>query len=163
MSYPEPKYTGEHGVIDADLRRADHPPEITQANGGSVQYLATGADTGGEFGLYRWNFAPGRSGPDPHFHKTITESFFVLDGAVRLYDGARWIDGAAGDFLRIPPGGIHGFRNESDEPASMLILFTPGAPREQYFEWLAEIGQGLRSLSDDERREFYLRHDTFWS
>ena len=29
---------------------------------------------------------------------------------------------------------MHGFRNESGEPASMLILFTPGAPREDYFE-----------------------------
>jgi hypothetical protein len=27
-------------------------------------------------------------------------------------------------------GGLHGFRNESGEQASMLILFPPGAARE---------------------------------
>lgn len=87
--------------------------------------------TGGAFGLYRWDMGPGPSGPDPHFHKTISESF-VLSGAVRWYDGAHWIDATIGDFLFVPEGGVHAFRNESGEPASMLILFTPGAPREDY-------------------------------
>jgi hypothetical protein len=40
----------------------------------------------------------------------------------------------------------------------MLILFAPGAPREAYFEGLAEIGQ----LSDEQRTDFFLRHDTYW-
>ena len=34
---------------------------------------------------------------------------------------------------------MHGFRNESGEPASMLMLFAPGAPREAYFEGLVEL------------------------
>ena len=57
-----------------------------------------------------------------------------------------------------PEGGLHGFRNESGEKASMLILFAPGAPREDYFERVATTGQ----MSEEERTEFYLRHDTFW-
>jgi len=162
MSYPDPKYAGDTGVVNAELHRAAAAPDITHKSGGSVHYLATGAATNGEFGLYRWNFAPGVSGPDPHFHRTITESFFILDGVVRLYDGARWVDAEAGDFLRVPQGGIHAFRNESGVAASMLLLFTPGAPREEYFEWLDEIGKGLRTLTEGERAEFMLRHDTFW-
>lgn len=62
----------------------------------------------------------------------------------------------------MPQGGVHGFRNESGQEASMLLLFTPGAPREEYFEWLVEIGRGERSLSADERAEFFRRHDTYW-
>lgn len=162
MSYPDPKYVGDQGAVNAELRRADHAPEIRHTDGGTVHYLATGAMTDGEFGLYRWNFAPGVSGPDPHFHKTITESFFILDGVVRLYDGRGWVNAEAGDFLRVPQGGIHAFRNESGAAASMLLLFTPGAPREQYFEWLDEIGKGLRTMTEQERAEFMLRHDTYW-
>ncbi len=45
------------------------------------------------------------------------------------------------DFLYVPPGGIHGFRNEADEPASILMLFAPGAPREYYFEGLRRAGR----------------------
>ena len=99
------------------------------------------------------------SGPDPHFHKTISDSFFILSGTVRLYDGKRWIDATAGDFLFVPEGGVHAFRNESGEPASMLLLFAPGAPREEYFEGLA----GLGDLSEEEKAEFFLRHDTYWT
>ena len=53
---------------------------------------------------------------------------------------------------------MHAFRNESGEPASMLLLFAPGAPREGYFEGLA----GLGSRTDEERAAFMDYHDTFW-
>lgn len=58
----------------------------------------------------------------------MSESFFVLSGSMRMHDGRDWVDASAGDYLYVPPGGVHGFRNESQEPASILILFTPGAP-----------------------------------
>ena len=159
MSYPPPRYHGSTGEASATLRRADTPNELSHSNGSG--YLATGATTGGEFGLYRWEMGPTPSGPDPHFHKTISESFYVLSGAVRLYDGRRWVDAAPGDFCFVPEGGMHAFRNESGAPADMLILFAPGAPREGYFEGLAEIAQG-KELTEDERAEFYLRHDNHW-
>ena len=42
------------------------------------------------------------------------------------------------------------FRNEPGQPASMLILFTPGAPRESFFEELAEITASGREPSEEE-------------
>ena len=84
---------------------------------------------------------------------------YVLGRRVHVYDGERWIDTVPGDFVHVPAGGIHAFRNESGEPASMLLHFSPGAPREGYFEGLAA---GLGGLSDEERAEFYLRHDNHW-
>ena len=42
----------------------------------------------------------------------------------------------------------------------MLILFTPGAPREGYFEALAEIAASDRKPSDEEWTDLYRRHDT---
>ncbi len=161
LYYPEPRYLGDDGLRNATLRRSDHAPEITYASGGTAHYLATHASTGGQFGLYRWEMAAETSGPGPHFHRSISESFYVLSGSVRLYDGAEWIDGSPGDFLFVPEGGIHAFRNESREPASMLILFAPGATREDYFETLARVGAGLE-MSEDEKAAFYLRHDTHW-
>jgi len=161
MSYPGSRYTAAIGEVSATLRRREHEPDLTYPSGNTVNYLATAASTNGQFGLYRWEMGPTPSGPGPHFHKTISESFFVLSGTVRLYDGATWIDGQPGDFLFVPEGGIHAFRNESGEPAAMLLMFAPGAPREDYFEGLAEIGRG-RQLTDEELAEFYLRHDNHW-
>jgi quercetin dioxygenase-like cupin family protein len=60
----------------------------------------------------------------------MSEAFFVLSGTMKLYDGSKgddWIDGHQGDFLYVPPGGVHGFRNGADEPASILMLFAPDA------------------------------------
>ena len=71
------------------------------------------------------------------------------------------MDATAGDFLYVPAGGIHAFANVSDEPASMLILFAPGPPREQYFLELAEIAESGRELSAEEWAEFYARHDQY--
>jgi mannose-6-phosphate isomerase-like protein (cupin superfamily) len=161
MSYPDPRYRGETGLVNATFRPSQQEPELTYPSGGQARYLATGDSTGGGFGLYRWEMPSLPSGPEPHFHRTISESFYVLTGAVRLYDGKQWIEGTPGDFLFVPEGGVHAFRNESGEPASMLILFVPGAPREDYFETLARVAEGL-VLTDEEKTAFFLRHDTYW-
>ena len=161
--YPDPVYRADSGEVSAALRRADQRYDLEMSPGGTqVHYLATGAATRGEFGLYRWDFTGPPSGPGPHFHRGVSESFFVLAGSVRLYDGSEWTDAGPGDYLFVPPGGIHGFRNESGEPASMLLLFTPGAPREGYFEGLAEWAFTGQRPGDDERAEFMRHHDTYW-
>ena len=160
-SYPPAVYSGREGEASAWLRASSSPPELSTPGGNATSYLATGASTGGAYGLYRWDMGPTPSGPAPHFHRSITESFYVLRGTVRLYDGSRWVDAVDGDFLHVPQGGVHGFRNESGESASMLILFTPGAPREDYFETLADAAR-REAMDEEERAAFFLRHDTFW-
>lgn len=54
---------------------------------------------------------------------------------------------------------MHGFRGS--DRASMLLHFAPGAPREDYFETLARVATG-ETMTEEERAEFMLRHDTFW-
>ncbi|MFJ8308571.1 MULTISPECIES: cupin domain-containing protein [unclassified Streptomyces] len=159
MSYPEPRYFGEKGEINAVFRPVDTPAELSAPNGSRTHYLATTESTQGEFGLYRLDMAPRAGGPSTHFHRTISETFFILDGTVRLYNGEQWIEAEKGDFLYVPTGGLHGFRNDSDAAASMLLLFAPGAPREEYFEKVGTIAQ----MSAEERTEFFIRHDTYWT
>jgi mannose-6-phosphate isomerase-like protein (cupin superfamily) len=157
VSYPEPRYFGDEGQVSAVFRPVGAEPDIKRPTV-AYHYLATTASTDGEFGLYRVDMGPKAGGPSTHFHKAISESFFVLSGTVRLYDGERWIDARAGDFLYVPVGGLHAFHG-SDEPSSMLLLFAPGAPREAYFEQVTEVAK----LSDEERVRFFLDHDTYWT
>lgn len=168
MSYPDPRYFGENGEINADFRPATAPPDFVSrpvatdgpnvAQGTAYHYLSTTVSTGGEYGLYRVDMGPEFGGPSTHFHKAMSESFFILSGTMRLFDGRRWIDATSGDYLYVPVGGLHAFRNESGEPASMLMLFAPGAPREDYFEGVTR----LDGLSEEERAEFFVRHDSFF-
>ena len=161
MSYPPVRYRGETGERSARFRPVSHEPELKIGSTTTVGYLATGWSTNGQFGLYRWEAKPRTKGPNPHFHKTMSESFFIPAGTIRLFNGERWIDATAGDFLFVPEGGIHAFHNESDEPAAMLLLFAPGAPREGYFEALAERAAG-RQFSDDEWKDICIRHDNYF-
>lgn len=150
-------FTGE---ISATYRPVATPPEMDRPNTKS-KFLATGALTDGHFGLFQWDMAPRSGGPDAHYHKTFSESFYILDGEVRLFDGANWVTAVKGDYLYVPPNGIHAFKNETDEPASMLILFAPGAPRERYFLEGAEIARSGRQLTDEERTEWLASHDQY--
>ncbi|HLB44820.1 MAG TPA: cupin domain-containing protein [Candidatus Limnocylindrales bacterium] len=161
MSYPEPRYLGESGEASATYRPTTHEPEVVYPNGMRYHYLATGPLTRGLFGLYRCEMSPEPAGPGPHFHRTITESFYVLAGKIRIYTGREWIDAQPGDFVHVPEGGIHGFRNESGAPATMLIHFAPGAPREAYVEDNARFAREGRP-SDEELAEFYRLHDNYW-
>ena len=155
-------FHGESGEASAVVRAVETPPEVVYPTGTARgSYLATGEQTRGRFGLYLWEMPGPPSGPGPHFHRTMSESFFVLSGSIRIHDGRSWRETRPGDFVYVPEGGIHGFRNESGERASMLILFAPGAPREAYFESLAEFARSGRP-SDEELADFYLRHDNHW-
>lgn len=160
--YPPARYTKDEPEVSASLRRGDQPPDYDAF--GLVQYhylVGTGQTTqktGGDYGYYRVDLAPKAGGPGPHFHRAMSEAFFVLSGRMRLYDGREWIDGNQNDFLFVPPGGVHGFRNEADEPASILMLFAPGAPREHYFEGLAQLGE----MTEAERTEWFVKNDNFF-
>ena len=134
------------------------------AGGGAAHYLATGQTTGGAFGLYRWDMGAQPSGPSPHFHRSITESFFVLNGApAAARRTAMRSTPARGTSSTSRSGGVHGFRNESGEPASMLLLVHALVRRARTTSrpWptpLAARPWVRRTSSTD----FYLRHDTFW-
>ncbi|MFI0773462.1 cupin domain-containing protein [Streptomyces sp. NPDC021212] len=158
FAYPEPRYHGTEGEVNAVFRRADTPPDISAPGGSSTHYLATSASTGGEFGLYKVELGPRAGGPETHFHKAMSESFYILSGELELYNGEKWVTGRAGDFLHVPVGGLHAFKNVTDEPTSMLLLFSPGAPREEYFERVAEMSQ----RGGEELKQFRIRHDSYF-
>jgi mannose-6-phosphate isomerase-like protein (cupin superfamily) len=159
MSYPDPRYLGENGETSATYHQVRPQPDMA-TGAGSYHYVIKGTDTNSEFGLYRVEMRPQVPGASPHFHRTISESFYVLSGSVSLYNGERWVNAGAGDFLYVPAGGIHAFRNDSEQPASMLILFVPGAPREEYFEAIAKKVAG-QPFTDEEWAEICIRHDNY--
>ena len=156
--YPPRRYTRDEPEVSATLRRADTPADYDSFGLVKYHYLANQQKTDGDYGLYRVDLPPKGGGPGPHFHRAMSEAFFVLSGTLRLYNGRDWIDGTPGDFLYVPPGGVHGFRNEADEPASTLMLFAPGAPREAYFEGFAH----LADMTDEERREWFVKNDNYF-
>jgi quercetin dioxygenase-like cupin family protein len=156
MSYPSEAQRGT-----ARFRAAADVEQVDYKSGSSTRFVAPGSVTSSQFGLFEWALPAGGGGPSPHFHKTFSESFYVMTGTIGLFDGDHWISARPGDFLYVPQNGVHAFRNDADEPASMLILFAPAPPREKYFRELAEVAESGRELSYDEWTDLFARHDQY--
>ncbi len=154
-------YTRDTGEISGRLVQASEVEEISRRSGATTRFVAPGTATNGQFGLFEWHMQAHAGGPSAHFHRTFSESFYIMTGTVALFDGKAWVNATPGDFLYVPEGGIHAFRNDGDEPASMLILFAPGAPREAYFRETAQIAATGRQLTGDEWTELFARHDQY--
>jgi quercetin dioxygenase-like cupin family protein len=148
VSFPEPAVT---------VHRAADPPDLVGPP--SVRFVAPGSVTGERYGLFEYRMPARSPGPGPHYHRTFSESFYVLTGRLTIFDGERWSGFGPGDYAHVPDGGVHAFRNDGDDPAAFLILFAPGIARERFFTELAEIRESGRQLSDEERVAFYARHD----
>ena len=160
-SYPPDSYAGDTGEASAWIRPSATPPEIEYTSSrGTCEYLLSGPRSAGKLGIYRWSFGEQESGPDAHFHKSIAELFYVLEGEVRLYDGRGWQEAGPGDFFYVPEGGLHGFRGGNRR---MLLMFTPVRPARTTSRPLStpSLGRG-GSMTPEERVEFMLRHDTYW-
>jgi len=136
-------------------------PRADEARSLGPRLIAPGSVTEGEFGLFETTVAPGAGTAAPHYHTSFTESFYVLEGRLELrVDDATELAGP-GDFAFVPRHGLHGFTNTGDVPARMLILFTPGIARENYFRELAELYTQGRRPSDAEVDALATRHDQF--
>jgi len=122
------------------------------ANGSTVEILARPTQTGGAASLYRWRLAPTSRGPAPHRHTTFDETFVVETGEIDYYDGTTWRTLRPGDTAHAPRGGVHALRKTRPEPATVLMLLTPGVPREDYFAALA-------TTDEHDLPQLHARHD----
>ena len=81
-----------------------------------------GEEVNGSFGLWESEIS---GGPGPHIHHKEEEAFYVLAGEVMFRAGGQQQLGRPGTFLHVPRGVPHHFKNESTEPARLLIWFSP--------------------------------------
>jgi len=72
-------------------------------------------------------------GPPQHIHKNEEETFYVLEGEMKVLLGKRTISAKAGSFVFIPRGTVHAFCRAGQEPVKTLVTFSP-AGFEKFFE-----------------------------
>jgi quercetin dioxygenase-like cupin family protein len=108
--------------------------------GDTYTIKASGESTSGSLGLVEATVPPG-GGPIAHIHTRTDEAFYVLSGDLELLDGARTFIARAGDFVFIPRGIRHRFKNTGVHSAQLLFMFTPGG-EERVFEYGDEAQPG---------------------
>jgi quercetin dioxygenase-like cupin family protein len=109
--------------------------------GDVYRFLATGEDTGGRYALWEAIVPPG-GGPPPHVHSREEEGFYVLEGEITLTVNGERVVAAAGTFANMPVGTPHSFKNESSQPARMLISIAPAGLEKMFFEFGVPLPEG---------------------
>lgn len=108
--------------------RIQHVPAGTGAAywgpGELMTFLITGKETGGAYFMADVSVAPGGGAP-PHIHHREDESFHLLEGALTVQVGDDTITASPGDFVFLPRGIAHSFRNAGEVTARALVLATP--------------------------------------
>ena len=120
--------------------------------GDVYRFLATGQDTNGKYAQWEALVPPG-GGPPPHVHGREEEGFYVLDGEVTFTVNGERVVATAGTFANMPVGTPHGFENESDRPARMLISVAPAGLEQMFFEVGVPLAEGATTASPPTKDE----------
>ena len=119
-------------------------------------FLVTGEESGGAY-FSMLAIVPPNGGPPPHIHRNEDETFYVLDGTPTFGLGDERIVAGPGDFVNVPKGVLHWFRNLSDQPMRMILTFTP-AGIERFFEETLERAYDLTAECPDNIEEVGARY-----
>ena len=127
----------------------NHQPTIRKPDEGRTiavvgdvyRFMATGEDTNGKYAMWEAIVPPG-GGPPPHVHSREEESFYILEGEITFQIGDEQVVATAGMFANMPVGTPHSFKNESTQPAKMIISVAPAGLENMFFEISVPLPDG---------------------
>ena len=120
--------------------------------GDVYRFLATGEDTNGNYAMWEAVVPPG-GGPPPHVHSREEEGFYILEGEITLHVGNERFVVTAGMFANMPVGTPHSFKNESSNPAKMLISVAPAGLEQMFFEVGVPLAEGATTALPPTKKE----------
>ncbi|MGW1839175.1 quercetin 2,3-dioxygenase [Streptomyces sp. NPDC002067] len=93
---------------------------------GDVYTVKVGSEESrGDLTLLEASVPPG-GGPPLHNHSHEDEAFYLLDGELEMRAGDTRYEVRSGDFVFVPRGTYHRFRNTGLHTARLLVIFAPG-------------------------------------
>ena len=120
--------------------------------GDVYRFLATGKDTNGKYAIWEALVPPG-GGPPPHVHSREEEGFYILEGEITFTVNGEQLVARAGAFANMPVGTPHSFKNESSQPAKMLISVAPAGLEQMFFEVGVPLAEGATTALPPTKEE----------
>ena len=112
--------------------------------GRDLVFKVTGEDTNGALDYFIVEVGP-NGGPPLHVHHQQEETIHVLSGRFKIRIGDELHTLEPGGFAYMPAGLPHAFVNLSDQPAELIVVYTPGGCHKFY----EELGPATRTASPD--------------
>ena len=106
--------------------RLGRPAYGDRNKSGSLTWLRTAKDTGGEYSLMHADIGPGYA-VFPHYHTVYAETFNVLEGHAPGRHGDRQIIANPGDEIHAPIRTMHGW-GPMEEDVKALVELRPAHP-----------------------------------
>lgn len=82
-------------------------------------------DTDESYGMVEIKSLPHVPGPPPHFHKSASEFFFIIQGTLDVMSNGEWKKCSAGGFVELPPNTTHTFINNTEQDAVWVTGWRP--------------------------------------
>jgi quercetin dioxygenase-like cupin family protein len=92
-----------------------------------------------ELVMFDFTVPPAAKVPAPHYHESVDEAVYGLEGTMTTMVGGVRHDVRAGDVAWIPRGVVHHHANLHDDIAKALIVMTPGSIGRPYFEEVSAL------------------------
>ena len=115
-------------VANAFVRTTEGGSAVWWSRGSIVVVRADSAETGGSM-AFAEQFCPRDYETPIHVHNQHDEILLSHEGEFAVYYDDQFVRLTPGDFVYVPKGAPHGFRNESESTARLYALFEPGLER----------------------------------
>ena len=116
--------------------------EVIRIGGLELRFLRSKEDTNGSLDMFEMTAQPNARMPVPHYHETWDETVYGLRGKTTWRIDGQDVGIGPGQTAFIKRGVVHGFRNDTQEPASCLCVLTPGVLGPAYFREMATLIAG---------------------
>lgn len=128
-------------LIDRSIIRFSGEGRTLSLDGSSILFKITSEDSNDRLGVYEVTIAPGKTGAQLHYHRYMDETFIITQGTLTVQLSEHEENVAAGGVVYVPRFTPHGFRNNTEEPVKLILVFNPAQKREGFFEGLYEVTQ----------------------
>jgi mannose-6-phosphate isomerase-like protein (cupin superfamily) len=102
----------------------------------------SGDETQGRYSVWEIEVAP-NNGPPLHKHSMEDEAYYVLEGNFSFPYGSKETKAAKGQFMYLPRGEFHTYKNISSSPGKLLLIIIPP----QFEKFLQDIGLPIEDKS----------------
>ncbi len=129
-------------------------------NGLTLTLKVTSELSNNQLGVYQIDLAPRAIGAKLHYHRFMDETFVITKGTLTVEVGEAVHRATSGTVIYAPRFTPHGFRNDTDEEVSLMLIFNPSQSREGFFKGLYET-LSEKPIDPEKYLKLYNKYDSF--
>jgi quercetin dioxygenase-like cupin family protein len=113
--------------------------ETISFGGLELRFLQSKDETDGSLDLFEMTLQPEARMPVPHYHDRWDETVYGLAGVTTWRVDGNDVRVGPGQSVFIKRGIVHGFRNDTQQPAICLCILSPGVLGPAYFRDMLQL------------------------